>query len=284
MESGGLKEHWVVEGDLPGHVASAVVNKRGCDLLNSRMFFCLSPTWISVSGAHRSNPFLLSASRCGPRIARSWPPSSWEWVSLLDLDGVPHLLAPLPASSPPGAASLSWGPRIPTPLSQAASCCTSCLQRGPGPGEPPVSSGPAWRTTRSPNERANNAELKSGLRQRGKVTGPPYVPLLMPQTVPARRTALRVVEEAWQPSPGCPLWPPLQCTSIHMVPLPSVFNTAARRVFSKHESDRIMLPCLKTRNAPPSPPTGPVARPAPLPPGSSQAELLPVVCWSRSYW
>ena len=124
---GGLKEHWVVEGDLPGHVASAVVNKRGCDLLNSRIFFYLSPTWISVSGAHRSSPFLLSALRCGPRIARSWRQLSWDWASLLDLDGAPHLLAPLPVSSPPGAASLSWGPGRPTPLSQAASYCTSCL-------------------------------------------------------------------------------------------------------------------------------------------------------------
>ena len=89
-----------------------------------------------------------------PSCFMTWPQNCSDpatGVLGVGLDGVPHLLAPLPAFGLWDMyASLSWGPRIPT-LSLASSCM-SCLQWGPGLREPPVSSGPAWRTTRSPNE------------------------------------------------------------------------------------------------------------------------------------
>ena len=48
--------------------------------------------------------------------------------------------------------------------------------------------------------------------------------------------------EAWQPSPACPLWPPLQSTSVHFVPLQSVCNMATRGAFFKHRSGYILQP------------------------------------------
>ena len=54
--------------------------------------------------------------------------------------------------------------------------------------------------------------------------------------------------EAWQPSPACPLWPPVQSTSIHFVPLQSVCNTATRGAFFKHRVDYILLPRLRTHS------------------------------------
>lgn len=65
-------------------------------------------------------------------------------------------------------------------------------------------------------------------------------PLLMRLTVPAHHMSTRVMMEAWQPSPVCPLWSHLQSASVHFVR--SVCNTATRGAFFKHRADHIPLP------------------------------------------
>ena len=244
-------------------------------MLNSKILFYLSHTWISDSGAPRPNPILLSAIRRGPRIAQSPGSGPHSWASTEPLTLVPpHQCLHSPGSASPCGAQIA----------------------PPHPRQVPPAQPPFGRAQALGN--LQFAEVQLGEPQSHETRE------LTAQTkkrAPAEREgdlpitpALCSCHQQFQPAirrhvSSRKLGIPLSDACSNIFPRPPGSTLSLSDLFSiqqpkgSFQNTDLITSCSPGKTQPGALHFGlqALSLALPLPSGSSYTELLPAVCWSR---